>query len=405
MPTVLTVKQLNTYVRSLLDGDTKLNFVSVCGEVSNLKNHYSSGHIYFSLKDNDAVIRCVMFKTNVVRLTEPFRDGEKIICTGKASVYEKDGQYQLYVEEISKNGIGDLSERFRLIKEKLESEGLFDIVHKRNIPKFPKKIAVVTSDSGAALQDITNIISRRFPICELLVIPALVQGVSSANSVITALKSAYRINDIDIIIVARGGGSAEDLFSFNDEKLARTVYDSPVPVISAIGHETDFTIIDFVADLRAPTPSAAAELAVPQLNEIREYIYSISRHMSNVLTSKLNRAELTLQRAVNTEKFINPSRLVFDKQINVSKLYDRLNSAQKSIFYENETSLKTLCAKLDTLSPFKAFSRGYSMVLKENTPIKSVDRLSIDDKIEIIFNDGNAAAIITEINKGENDGR
>ena len=405
MPTVLTVKQLNTYVRSLLDGDKRLNFVSVCGEISNLKNHYSSGHIYFSLKDNDAVIRCVMFKTNAIRLTEPLKDGEKIICTGKASVYEKDGQYQLYVENISKNGVGDLSEQFRLIKEKLESEGLFDTAHKRNIPKFPKKIAIVTSDSGAALQDITNIISRRFPICELLVVPALVQGVSSANSVVNALKSAYKINDVDVIIVARGGGSAEDLFSFNDEKLARTVYDSPVPVISAIGHETDFTIIDFVADLRAPTPSAAAELAVPELNEIREYIHSVSRHMSNVLIARLNRAELTLQCVVNSEKIINPSRIVFDKQINVAKLCDRLNSAQKSIVSENEAALKTLCAKLDALSPFKAFSRGYSVALKENEPIKSVDRLSIDDKIEIIFNDGNASAIITDINRGENNGR
>lgn len=405
MPTVLTVKQLNTYVRSLLDGDKKLNFVSVCGEVSNLKNHYSSGHIYFSLKDNDAVIRCVMFKTNAVRLNEPLKDGEKIICTGKASVYEKDGQYQLYVENVSKNGVGDLSEQFRLIKEKLESEGLFDKNHKRQLPKFPKKIAVVTSDSGAALQDITNIISRRFPVCELLVVPALVQGVSSANSVINALKAAYSIKDIDIIIVARGGGSAEDLFSFNDEKLARTVYASPVPVISAIGHETDFTIIDFVADLRAPTPSAAAELAVPQLNEIREYIYSVSRYMSNVLTSKLNRAEFSLQRMINSEKFINPCRIVLDKQVSVDKLSDRLNSAGKGIFSQNEAALKTICAKLDALSPFKAFSRGYSVALKDNKPIKSVDSLSINDKIEIIFNDGNVSATITEIYRGENDGR
>ncbi len=405
MPTVLTVKQLNTYVRSLLDGEPKLNLISVSGEISNLKNHYSSGHIYFSLKDSDAVIRCVMFRPNAIRLTEPIKDGDKVICTGKASIYEKDGQYQLYVEGISKSGIGDLSEQFRLIKEKLENEGLFDSAHKRSLPAFPKKIAVITSDSGAALQDIINIISRRYPICEVLVIPALVQGISSAGSVISALNTAYKMSGIDIIIVARGGGSAEDLFSFNDERLARTIYASPIPVISAIGHETDFTISDFVADLRAPTPSAAAELAVPDIKEIKEYINALSRQMSGILSMKLNRAELALQKAVSNEIFINPSRLIQDKYIEIDRLFDRLNSAQKNIIAENDTILKTLSAKLDALSPLKAFSRGYSVALKDSKTVKSIEDLAISDKVEIVFNDGDALAVITEINKGDNNDR
>ena len=247
----------------MIEGDIRLSNVLVRGEISNFKNHYSSGHLYFSLKDNDATIKCVMFRSYAGGVKFRIEDGMQVILRGKVSLYEKDGQYQFYIDSMVKSGQGDLLEQFKLIKEKLEKEGLFAPDTKRALPKFPQRIAVVTSKTGAALQDITNIISRRYPICEIILCGVLVQGADAAPSMIKALDNVYKNADADLIIIGRGGGSAEDLWAFNDEALARKIYESPIPVISAVGHETDFSISDFVADLRAPTPSAAAEIAVP----------------------------------------------------------------------------------------------------------------------------------------------
>lgn len=251
----VTVKQLNLYIKSLIDSDQKLCNISVTGEISNFKNHYSSGHWYFTLKDADAQIRCVMFKWSNERVKIDLSDGMSVTVTGRVAVYEKDGQYQLYAESISAVGEGDLALKFQQIKEKLKSEGLFDTETKRAIPRFPKKIAVVTSDTGAAVKDITDILGRRYPICKIVMCPVAVQGEAAAKSMIDTLDKLYTLSDIDTVIIGRGGGSAEDLAAFNDEALARKIYESPFPVISAVGHETDFSISDFVADKRADRKS------------------------------------------------------------------------------------------------------------------------------------------------------
>ncbi|MEE1026856.1 MAG: exodeoxyribonuclease VII large subunit, partial [Acutalibacteraceae bacterium] len=278
-PINLTVKQLNMYVRSLLEGDTNLASITLEGEISGFKNHFGSGHWYFVLKDADASVKSVMFKGNAQRVNFLPRDGMRVVCHGYVSLYEKDGQFQFYAETMHLFGEGDLAAEFERLKRKLESEGLFSLERKRPLPKFPKKIGVITSEIGAALQDILQVTSRRYPISDIVVFPALVQGISAPHSLVSALEKAYSRDDLDLIIIGRGGGSAEDLSCFNDELLARKIVLSPIPVISAVGHEVDFTICDFVSDLRAPTPSAAAELAVPSAEEL---LFNISSSMSKI---------------------------------------------------------------------------------------------------------------------------
>ena len=267
LESALSVRQLNFYVKNLIEGDPRLSSVLVEGEISNLKNHYSSGHIYFTLKDNDASVSCVMFRSFACRIKFTPENGQKVVIRGRVSVYEKDGQYQIYAEEMHESGLGDIAKKFEQTKKKLEAEGLFRQESKRKLPKFPKKIAVVTSSSGAAVRDILNILSRRWALAEVLMCPVSVQGESAVREMSAALDKLYTAKGVDLCIIGRGGGSAEDLWAFNDEKLAYKIYEAPFPVISAVGHETDFTICDFVADLRAPTPSAAAELAVPDSEE------------------------------------------------------------------------------------------------------------------------------------------
>ena len=284
----ISVKQLNFYVKSLLEGDKNLVNIAVFGEISNFKNHYSSGHWYFSIKDNDAAIRCVMFKGNAQRVNFSVSDGMKVVLKGRVSLFEKDGQYQFYAEEMYPLGIGDITAQFELLKSKLSAEGLFDSENKRKLPKFPKRIAVITSETGAAVQDILNILSRRWPVADIILCPVSVQGEFAVPQMIDALDRVYNLADVDVIIIGRGGGSIEDLWAFNSEDLARKIYESPVPVISAVGHETDFTICDFVADLRAPTPSAAAELAVPDILEITDKLDNSKSILKNFLSSKYN---------------------------------------------------------------------------------------------------------------------
>ena len=269
---VIGVKQLNLYVRSLLEGDVRLLNISVLGEISNFKNHYSSGHWYFTLKDNDASIRCVMFRGNASKVNFDVSDGLQVIIRGRVSLYEKDGQYQFYAEEMMAAGIGDISLKFNQTKEKLEKEGLFDQSSKRAIPKFPKRIAVVTSPTGAAVRDIFNILSRRWPVADIVMCPVSVQGELAVPEMLTALNRLYNINNIDVAIIGRGGGSIEDLWAFNEEIVARAIYECKTPIISAVGHEIDFTIADFVADLRAPTPTGAAEMAVPTIADVKTLI-------------------------------------------------------------------------------------------------------------------------------------
>lgn len=397
MASVLSVKQLNLYVRSLIEGDPKLSFVSVSGEISNFKNHYSSGHLYFSLKDNDALIRCVMFKSSALRLKCELYDGLAVICKGKVSLYEKDGQYQFYVEDIVPAGEGILALEFEKIKTKLQNEGLFDVKHKKQIPEFPKKIAVVTSATGAALQDIINVISRRYPIAELIICPVLVQGSEAPNDIIAMLKSLYEKSIADVIILGRGGGSIEDLWAFNNEELARTVFISPIPIISAVGHETDFTICDFVADLRAPTPSAAAELAVPDINEIAAFVSNSHQRIKRAVEIQMQNAKLQLHNLKSSRIFTNPYYIIEEKSIILDKLSENLKNLTENNLNSAENGFKVNVAKLEALSPLKVMSRGFSVVSDDSGTIKSVKQLTVGENINISLTDGSASCRVLDI--------
>ena len=399
MENAISVRQLNIYVRSLLDGDAKLSCISVIGEISNLKNHYTSGHIYFSLKDKDALIRCVMFKPNVIRNSFIPKDGEQVICTGNITLYEKDGQFQFYVERIAPYGIGDLSQQFMLIKERLSKEGLFNPDTKRPLPKFPKTVAVVTSSSGAALKDIINVVSRRYPICSILVCPVLVQGDGASQTIIKVLNQLYESGRADVIIIGRGGGSIEDLWAFNDENLARTIYESPVPVISAVGHETDFTICDFVADMRAPTPSAAAELAVPNLIDIQKSLQNYLERLNNGIKFQYSKSKFRLLELVQILNVVCSKKVVFEKLEYVNRLNSKMSLRLKDILSAYDVRLKTAVSKLDAVSPLKTLSRGYAVVQKENLQIKSLYNVTVGDNIKVILSDGSFLAEVTQLDK------
>ena len=334
---VLSVKQLNMYVKSLVEGDARLAFISIKGEISNFKNHFSSGHFYFTLKDNDAAIRCVMFRSYASAVKFRPEDGMEVILTGRVSIYERDGQYQFYAEEMHNAGQGDISVQFEQIKKKLADEGLFDEENKRPIPKFPENIAVVTSDTGAAVQDIMNILSRRYPKARVVMCPVAVQGELAAPDMIKTLERIYALDNIDLIIIGRGGGSIEDLWAFNNEALARKIYESPVPVISAVGHETDFTICDFVADLRAPTPSAAAELAVPDSAELKGIIEKLQSNMCSQLRAKYNYCEARFDAVISSSIFKKPMEaLVFERYEYLDKLSEKIFSLTDNAIKESE---------------------------------------------------------------------
>ena len=311
---VLSVRQLNLYVRSLIEGDFRLANVTVTGEISNFKNHYSSGHLYFTLKDNDASVRCVMFKSYASRVKFDIEDGLQVFLKGKVSLYEKDGQYQFYAEEISVCGIGDIALKYEQVKNKLEKEGLLDPQSKRPLPKFPNNIAVITSKTGAAVQDILNILSRRWPYSQVVMCPVSVQGELAVPEMLNAMDRVYALGVADVIIIGRGGGSAEDLSAFNNEALARKIYESPVPVISAVGHETDFSICDLVADLRAPTPSAAAEFAVPDINEFNSLINKYNKILINSLTAKYNCCKAQYNALTSSVYLKNPKEALIERK-------------------------------------------------------------------------------------------
>lgn len=400
MQNSLTVRQLNLYVKSLIEGDVRLNYVTVLGEISNFKNHYASGHLYFTLKDKDAQIRCVMFKGFAQYVKFNIKDGMQVVLRGRVSIYEKDGQYQFYALEMYELGCGDIALRFEQIKERLSKEGLFDSENKRPIPKFPKRIAVITSDTGAAVQDILNILSRRWPVTEIMLCPVAVQGEKAVGDMLTALENVYNLNNCDTIIIGRGGGSIEDLWAFNNEQLARKIYESPIPVISAVGHETDFTICDFVADLRAPTPSAAAELAVPDIAEVSLKINSLVSSLKSSLISKYQLNKLKLDSLVNSNCFKNPiNTIIGTKSETTDILTDRLITKYSNILSKNETKLISCVSKLDALSPLKVLSRGFSVAEHNGKILKSVSLVEAGDSITLKLTDGKLNCMVNS--KGE----
>lgn len=396
MPEPISVAALNLYVKSLLEGDEKLSYIAVKGEISNFKTHFASGHWYFTLKDSASAVKCVMFRGANSKVHFEVKDGTEVLVFGRVSLYEKDGSFQLYADDMKLSGSGDISLRFNLLKEKLEKEGLFDQSEKRKLPRFPKKIAVVTSIGGAAVKDILNILNRRYPLCEVLFCPVSVQGENAAREITDMLNKVYEQDGIDVIIIGRGGGSAEDLDAFNNEALARKVYESPVPIISAVGHETDFTICDFTADLRAPTPSAAAELAVPDIFEIKE---------------KIKKTDIMLYKALRSSYEISNSRfLLCDKSFKdfakkaFSDKMQRLDNACESLLNKisdkltkSQSDLSLSIAKLDSLSPLKTLSRGFSIALKGEKKVTSLNDITQNDEIKVLFSDGEANCTVNSL--------
>ncbi len=400
-PVNLTVRQLNMYVRSLLEGDVNLASITLVGEVSGFKNHYGSGHWYFVLKDADAAVRCVMFKGNALRVNFAVNDGMLVVCRGYVSLYEKDGQFQFYAESMKPFGEGDLAAEFERIKNKLKSEGLFDLDKKRPLPKFPKKIGVITSQTGAALQDILDILNRRYPLAQVVLFPALVQGSLAPNSLINALNRAYLRDDLDILIIGRGGGSAEDLSCFNDENLARKIADSPVPIISAVGHEVDFTICDFVSDLRAPTPSAAAEIAVPTVEEVTKEIGLIKDKIKHSVVKKLDFYKFQFDNLQSKRCFSKPELLFYPFEQKLDIVSERLVTAYTLFLKDCEVQLNKIQSALKTLSVDSVMERGFSAVFFGEKLLKSADEIKVGDTLDIRFSKGKAKVKVIDTNMEE----
>lgn len=393
---ILTVSQINFYIKSIVDNDPRLKSVFVCGELSNFTRHYKSGHLYFSLKDDKSLIKSVMFSSAASRLRFAPSDGMKVIVRGRISVYEPSGQYQLYVEDMQPDGAGALALAYEQLKSKLEKEGLFDLRHKKPIPQFPKKVGVITSPTGAARRDIENIISRRYPCAEIILYPVTVQGDTAPAQLVNAVE--YMDGKSDVIIIGRGGGSAEDLWAFNDERLARTIYDCNTPVISAVGHETDFTICDFVSDLRAPTPSAAAELAVPDREELFGFLLQRKDTLQRLIKSKITGGEEKL-RAIRRSVLFSPEKYIAEKSLKADICTRAFQAAVDNYISKKENSLRYSAAALSHLSPLNILSRGYALPTKNGKTVKSVKEVEKSDKIKLILNDGSICCTAEEINE------
>ena len=397
---VLTVSQLNNYIKSVMDGDVNLAGVFIEGEISNFKNHFSSGHLYFSLKDEDSVVKCVMFRGAASRLKFRPEDSMRVICCGKVTCYPRDGQYQLYVEDMQPVGIGSLALAYEQLKKKLAAEGLFDISSKRPISKNPKRIAVLTSETGAAVQDIISVVSRRNAGVEIILCPVIVQGDLAAESMINALEKVYSVEGIDTIIIGRGGGSFEDLFCFNDENLIRKIYESPIPVISAVGHETDVTLCDLVADLRAPTPSAAAELAVPDIKAIAAKIEFLQGRLSQLVNLKLNLEFERLDKCISGYLFEKPQNIIDIKYEKLFSVLNRFNSSAKASYVVAENKFSKLLGTMEALNPASIMSRGYSVAKKDGAVITDSSHLNSGDRILLEFSNGAAVCNVLEV-KGD----
>lgn len=384
---IATVTQINNYIKALLDQIPVLQNVWIKGEISNLKFH-SSGHIYLTLKDSGAVLKAVMFRNSAQHLKFKPTDGALVLARGRISVYEAGGQYQLYIEDMEEEGKGDLYAKFEELKKKLFEEGLFDETLKKPLPKFPERIGIVTSPTGAAIRDMINVIKRRYPVVKIIIYPALVQGDNAAPSIVSGIEYFNKKHNVDIIITGRGGGSIEDLWAFNEEITARAVFASDIPIISAVGHEVDFTICDFVADLRAPTPSAAAELAVPDIFEIRKELDLSRNRMSVLLKNRVEAAIKQLNILTERSSIKQFDKSIFDKSQMIDSLSDRLIMAYRN---NNEISLKNfqaLLGKLSTLSPIAVFERGYSSVSKNGKTVTKIDEVSDNDLLNIRISDG-----------------
>ena len=396
---ILSITQLNEYIRGRMDADPLLAQVAVRGEISNYKL-YPSGHHYFTLKDEASALKCVMFKGNAMRLRFRPENGMKIIAMGKVSVFPRDGAYQLYCSALAMDGVGDLYAAFEQLKKKLAAQGLFDPAHKKPLPKFPGTIGIVTSSAGAAVHDMLRILRKRYPLSQVRLLPVRVQGAEAPGEIAAAIRYANRFQLADLLIVGRGGGSIEDLWAFNDERVAYAIYESEIPVISAVGHEPDVTISDYVADLRAATPSNAAELAVPDQDALRQSLDAMAAAMATSFGRQLKAARQLLMVLSQSPALQSPTGYIEQREKSLELLKNRLISAQnRNITQKNQRYIAAV-SKLDAMSPLKVLTRGYSMAQTETgTVIRSVSQVELGERIRISLSDGNLSA--TVMNKEE----
>ena len=393
-PKPLKVSELNGYIKNIIDGDEMLANVYIKGEISNFKRHYS-GHLYFTLKDETSLIKCVMFKSYTNYLNFEPKDGMSVVILGSVSVFERDGVYQVYAKGMEPEGVGALYEAYEKLKDKLSKEGLFDEEHKKPIPMLPRAIGVVTSKTGAVIRDIINVTTRRLPNVNIILYPSAVQGEGAAQTIVNGIKYFNKAKNVDTIIIGRGGGSLEDLWPFNEEITARAIYESEIPIISAVGHETDFTIADFVADLRAPTPSAAGELAVPDILEVRWKLENIKKRLANSLRKKVENMKIRYESLKNSKALKNPYDALRQKMIVCDNLYKNIENNFSLKVKDRHIKLVGLIGRLENLSPLKTMLRGYSIVEDQNGKVvKSVKDLNKDDEVSIRLNDGKMKAKI-----------
>ncbi len=389
----ITVSDLNKYMKEKIAEDEYLNNILIKGEISNFKNHYT-GHMYFTLKDEKSLIKCIMFKSYATKLTFMPKDGMKVMILGSVSVFERDGVYQIYARAMEEDGLGDLYTKYQELKKRLEQQGLFEEEHKMEIPMMPRVIGVLTSQTGSVIRDIINVSTRRNPNVYIRLLPVPVQGEGAAEKISNGIEYMNKNKLADVLILARGGGSLEDLWPFNEEIVAHSIYNSEIPIISAVGHETDFTIADFVADLRAPTPSAAAELAVPDIYEVKRKIETYQDRLRNSLIKKLELMNLRYEKCMSSSVFKEPLRKINDNYIKLDNCIKQIENSIKVKHEKEKTKYIELIAKLDALSPLKTLYRGYSITEKNNKVIKSKEELKTNDLIEIRFIDGKKEAIV-----------
>lgn len=397
---ILSVSQVNMYIKALLDEIPQVKNVYICGEISNFKHYYNSGHMYFTLKDDKSQLKAVMFKNDNYRLKFTPENGMKVICFGQVGVYERDGVYQLYCRDMQPDGVGALTIAFEQLKVQLAQEGLFDEEHKKAIPKFPQKIGVATSKMGAAVEDIKNVISRRYPLCEIIIVPTMVQGESAAQDIADSIRFIDENLGVDTIIVGRGGGSLEDLWAFNTEIVARAVYACKTPIISAVGHETDFTISDFVSDMRAPTPSAAAELAVPDIKLLIFQLNNFSVSIEKSLDFKISQCENSIKRYKDFFSKSNVDLFYANIRDKMAQYNEKLKDSITRIIENQTNTLSKNAEMLDNLSPLKILSRGYSVVKNEKFDIVTdSENINVGDNVEIILSNGAFKATVNEVTK------
>lgn len=392
---VISVTELNRSIKDLFDSETWLSSISVRGELSNYKI-YPSGHHYFTLKDSESSIHCVMFKSAAGKMRFRPENGMSVTVSGKVSVYPRDGAYQLYCSSIMPEGAGDLQIAFEQLKAKLAAEGLFDSARKKPLPLFPEKIAIITSSAGAAVHDMIRILGRRWPLTKVLILPVRVQGAEAPPEIVGAIRYANEFNVADLIITGRGGGSLEDLWAFNDERVARAIYESRIPVISAVGHEPDVTISDYVADRRASTPSNAAEIAVPDINEIRSFVSEADNRISTALTKMLSTLSDRLNNVSIRRVLTDPNAFIDNKRMELDRLRDSLAAAEERVLSDNRQRFIALTASLDAMSPLRVMTRGYAIVSDINDAcINSIEDVKAGDRLRLNFSDGTAECAVT----------